>query len=57
MTAANHPSIAVARPMLSDEEKAAVMAVLDSGQLAQGPKTAEFEAAFAAYIGAAQAIG
>jgi perosamine synthetase len=47
----------VARPILSDEEKRAVMEVLESGQLAQGPKTAEFEDAFAAYIGVPHAIG
>lgn len=48
--------IAVAHPMIGDEEKSAVMAVLDSGQLAQGPITAEFERAFAAWCGVRHAI-
>lgn len=56
MTAA-HRSIPIAKPVISDEEKRAVMEVLDSGQLAQGPRTAAFEQAFAEYIGAKHAIG
>ncbi|AVM75587.1 DegT/DnrJ/EryC1/StrS family aminotransferase [Magnetospirillum gryphiswaldense] len=35
---------------LGDEEKAAVLAVLESNWLTMGPKTAEFEAAFAAAL-------
>jgi dTDP-4-amino-4,6-dideoxygalactose transaminase len=57
MTGTTHPSISVARPQLSDEEKRAVMEVLDSGQLAQGPRTAAFEEAFARYVGSSAAIG
>lgn len=56
MTAA-HRSISIARPVVSEEEKRAVMEVLDSGQLAQGPRTAAFEDAFARYIGTKHAIG
>ena len=35
--------IPIAKPSMGEEEKAAVMAVLESGQLAQGQKVAEFE--------------
>lgn len=42
--------------MIGDEEKQAVLAVLDSGMLAQGPKVAEFEKAFAKYCGTQFAI-
>jgi perosamine synthetase len=48
--------IHIARPQIGEEEKAAVMAVLDSGQLAQGSVVAEFEEAFAAYCGVKHAI-
>ena len=48
--------INIAKPQIGDEEKAAVMAVLDSGQLAQGSAVADFEAAFAAYCGSKHAI-
>jgi dTDP-4-amino-4,6-dideoxygalactose transaminase len=41
---------------MGDEEKAAVMAVLESGQLAQGSVVAEFEDAFAHYCGAKHGI-
>ncbi|HLA43330.1 MAG TPA: DegT/DnrJ/EryC1/StrS family aminotransferase [Aggregatilineales bacterium] len=41
--------IQIAQPMLGDAEKQSVMEVLDSGQLVQGQKVAEFEAGFAAY--------
>ena len=43
--------INMARPQMGDEEKAAVIAVLDSGQLAQGREVAEFEQGFADYCG------
>ena len=48
--------IPIARPMIGEEEKAAVMRVLDSGQLAQGSVVAEFESAFAGYCGVKHAI-
>ena len=35
--------ISISQPWLDNKEKQAVMAVLDSGQLAQGPKTQELE--------------
>jgi len=48
--------ISIAKPMMGDEEKAAVIAVLESGQLAQGQKVAEFEERFAAFCGVKHAI-
>lgn len=42
-------NIGIASPMIGAAEKAAVMAVLDSGMLVQGPKVAEFEALFSSY--------
>ena len=40
--------IPIARPYIGKEEKEAVLAVLESGMLAQGKVTAEFEKQFAA---------
>jgi dTDP-4-amino-4,6-dideoxygalactose transaminase len=48
--------IGIAKPYIGEEEKRAVLAVLDSGQLSQGPKVAEFERAFAEYHGAKHGI-
>src|SRR5687768_18317256 len=48
--------INIAKPMIGDEEKAAVMAVLDSGMLAQGRVVDDFEQAFAEYCGVRHAI-
>jgi perosamine synthetase len=48
--------IHMARPQMGNEEKAAVLAVLDSGMLAQGREVAEFEQAFADYCGVKHAI-
>jgi perosamine synthetase len=45
--------VAIARPFVGEEEKAAVLSALESGQLSQGPRVDEFERAFAAYHGAA----
>src|SRR5689334_518076 len=49
-------SIPVARPAMGVEEEAAVLQVLRSGWISQGPKVAEFEREFAAYVGAPFAI-
>src|SRR2546427_12620639 len=43
--------IPIARPILGEEEFAAVKDVLASGMLAQGPKVKAFEDAFAADLG------
>jgi perosamine synthetase len=48
--------IHIAKPQLGDEEKAAVMAVLDSGMLAQSKRVAEFEARFAEFCGVKHAV-
>ncbi|HYN89776.1 MAG TPA: DegT/DnrJ/EryC1/StrS family aminotransferase [Ardenticatenaceae bacterium] len=48
--------IPISKPMLGDEEFMAVRGVLASGQLAQGPRVAEFERAFAAFVGVRHAI-
>jgi perosamine synthetase len=49
-------SISVAAPQIGDEERDAVLEVLRSGQLAQGPVVAAFEREFAAWCGAKYAI-
>lgn len=48
--------IPIASPDIGEEEKKAVMAVMDSGIIAEGPKVKEFEAAFAKYCGANHAV-
>jgi len=57
MTTTERQFIPVARPLIREEEKRAVMEVMDSGQLAMGKRTEAFEEAFAAYVGAKHAIG
>jgi len=48
--------IPIAKPQLGEEEKAAVVAVLESGMLAQGRRVAEFEARFAELCGGRHAV-
>jgi dTDP-4-amino-4,6-dideoxygalactose transaminase len=48
--------IPIAKPCIDNEEKAAVLEVLESGMLAQGPKVKEFEEEFAKFIGVKHAI-
>ncbi|WP_232664339.1 DegT/DnrJ/EryC1/StrS family aminotransferase [Pseudonocardia sp. TRM90224] len=49
-------SIPVMRPWLGEEEAAAVADVVRSGWVAQGPRVAEFEKAFAQFVGAEHGI-
>jgi dTDP-4-amino-4,6-dideoxygalactose transaminase len=48
--------IPISKPDLGPEDEAAVIDVLRSGMLAMGPRTAEFEAAWAAYCGLRHAV-
>jgi perosamine synthetase len=48
--------IPVARPSIGEQEELAVLEVLRSGWITQGPRVAEFERAFSAYIGCRHAI-
>jgi dTDP-4-amino-4,6-dideoxygalactose transaminase len=48
--------VPIAKPFIGKEETDAVVKVLASGQLAQGPAVAEFERLFAAYHGARHGI-
>ena len=48
--------ISIAKPLIGDEEKQAVLEVLGSGMLAQGPRVRAFEEAFAAYCGVGHAV-
>ena len=48
--------IPIAQPLLGAEEQEAVAQVIASGQLAQGPRVAEFERAFADYVGTKHAV-
>jgi dTDP-4-amino-4,6-dideoxygalactose transaminase len=48
--------IRIAQPIIEDDEKRAVIEALESGQLAQGPRVAAFEAAFAKYVGVEHAV-
>jgi dTDP-4-amino-4,6-dideoxygalactose transaminase len=51
-----HLVIPISKPLIGEEEQAAVRRVLESGLLAQGPRVAEFERAFAAFTGVRHAI-
>lgn len=48
--------VPIARPLIEKEEIAAVVAVLESGQLAQGSKVRRFEERFAEWCGVAHAV-
>tara|TARA_B100001057_G_scaffold498006_1_gene603752 strand:+ start:1202 stop:2371 length:1170 start_codon:yes stop_codon:yes gene_type:complete len=48
--------IPLAKPYLSDQEITSVASVIRSGWITQGPKVAEFEKAFAQYVGANHAV-
>ena len=48
--------IPIAQPLMGEEEKEAILAVLESGMLAQGPKVKEFERAFADMCGMRHAV-
>jgi len=48
--------IPIAKPCIGDEEKRAVLEVLDGGQLSQGPRVAAFEQAFAELHGVRHAV-
>jgi perosamine synthetase len=48
--------IPVARPSIGEQEELAVLEVLRSGWITQGPRVAEFERAFSTYIGCRHAI-
>jgi len=49
-------TVPVARPSFGVAEERAVVEVLRSGWVSQGPRVAEFERRFAAYVGAREAI-
>src|SRR5579859_4032634 len=48
--------IPIAQPLLGDEERAAVLSVMESGQLAQGEQVAAFERRFAALCQVREAV-
>ena len=48
--------IPIAKPLVREEEKEAILQVLESGMLAQGQKVEEFEQAFAEFVGVKHAI-
>ncbi len=48
--------ISISCPLIGDEEKEAVLDVLASAQLAQGPRVREFEARFASWCGSRHAV-
>lgn len=49
-------SIPLSKPFIGEEEKASVIQVLDSGMLAMGPRTAQFETEFSRMCGVKHAI-
>jgi dTDP-4-amino-4,6-dideoxygalactose transaminase len=55
-TMQNHPFIPFHLPSIGEEEVRAVEATLRSGWLTTGPRTAQFEKEFGAYVGAPYAV-
>ena len=55
-TATPIKTIPIARPSFGSEEEQAVLEVLRSGWVSQGPRVTEFERRFAAYVGAPHAV-
>ncbi|MEO7145551.1 MAG: DegT/DnrJ/EryC1/StrS family aminotransferase [Bryobacteraceae bacterium] len=55
-TAIQSKTIPIARPSFGPEEEQAVLEVLRSGWVSQGPRVAEFERQFAEYVGAPYAV-
>src|SRR5260370_30745176 len=55
-TAVTIKNIPIARPSFSSQEERAVVEVLRSGWVSQGPRVLEFEQRFAEYVGAAQGV-
>jgi len=56
MTTLTPRNVPLSKPLIGEEEKQAVMKVLDSGMLAQGPVTEAFEKAFAQFVGVPHAV-
>ena len=56
MSVAGTKMIPVSRPAFGPEEESAVVEVLRSGWVTQGPRVAEFEKKFAEYVGAEHAV-
>ena len=52
----SQPTIPIAAPLITDEDKRRVLDVLDSGSLVAGRLVREFEEQFSAYLGAAYGI-
>jgi perosamine synthetase len=48
--------IPIARPLIDDQEEAAVLAALHSGRLVQGPRVRELEERFAEFCGVREAV-
>lgn len=55
-TLASSAPIPISAPFIGEEEKKAVLAVLESGMLVQGPRVAELEARFARLCGTRHAV-
>lgn len=56
MTTEHHEFLPFARPSITELERGAVLGALDSGWLSTGPRTREFEARFAEFVGAPYAV-